>query len=80
MQLIDNDMSHGLTPYDVIADLGSEVFRAQVIGDFPEAEARLFLEQALVATITDAEWADIFEASVQTYMKGSIPCFVDCLG
>lgn len=50
---------------------------AQVIGDFPEGEARLFLEQALGATITDAEWADIFEASVQIYMKGSIHCFVD---
>ena len=59
MQLNDNDMSHGLTPYDVIAELGSKFFRAQAIGDFPEAEARLFLEQALGATITDAEWADI---------------------
>ena len=62
-----------LTPYGVIAELGSKFFRVQVIGDFPEAEARLFLEQALGATIAGAEWADIFEASVQTRIKGPFP-------
>ena len=69
MQLNDNELSHGLTPYDVIAELGSKFFRAQVIGDFPEAEARLFLQQALGATIINAEWADIFEASLQRYER-----------
>ena len=62
-----------LTPYSVIAELGSKFFRVQVIGDFPEAEARLFLEQALGATITGAEWADIFEASIRTCIKGPFP-------
>lgn len=43
------------------AELGSKVFKTQVIGDFPEAEARLYLEQNMGASTTDAEWAHIFE-------------------
>ena len=88
LQVADILLSHVLTPYGVIAELGSKFFRVQVIGDFPEAEARLFLEQALGAIITGAEWADIYEASVQTCIKGPFPalpalspvCFqVECM-
>ena len=51
------------------AELGDPFFEAQVIGDFPEAEARLYLEQTLGASITDANWAEIFEVCVHACMK-----------
>ena len=40
-----------------------------MIGDFPEAEARLFLEQTLGANITDAEWAEIFGVSFHARVR-----------
>eukprot|EP00891_Asterochloris_glomerata_P004997 jgi/Astpho2/4997/Aster-05935 len=41
--------------------LDGPFFETQVVGDFPEPEARLFLEHVLGASVTDAEWAEIFE-------------------
>ena len=61
-------------PLGATAELGSQSFEAQVIGDFPEAEARLYLEQDLGANITDAEWAAIFEVCVQVSRCPSLLC------
>ena len=56
------------------AELGSQCFETQVIGNFPEAEARLYLEQSLRASVTDAEWAAIFEVRVQVSRHHSLLC------
>ncbi len=55
--------------FGATAELGSESFEPQVIGDFPEAEARLYLEQTLGASITDAKWAEVFEVCVHACIK-----------
>ena len=57
--------------------MSCQFFKTQVIGDFPEAEARLYLEQNMGASTTDAEWAQIFEVRLQAYDKVSF-CSVAC--
>ena len=55
-----------------------------MIGDFPEAEARLYLEQMLGASITGAEWAQVFEVCVHACIRNySLLCrlfIVKCNG
>ena len=51
------------------AELASEPIEPQVIGDFPEAEARICLKQNMGASTTDAEWAAIFEVRVHAGIK-----------
>ena len=46
-----------------------------MIEDFPQAEARLYLEHNMGASITDAEWAEIFEVRVQACTKKLFSCF-----
>ena len=60
-------------PCGAIAGLGVDFFDVQVIGDFPAAEARLFLERTMGARISDAEWAEIFGGSVHACVKRSVP-------
>ena len=62
-----------LIPCGAIAGLGVDFFEVQVIGDFPEAEARLFLEQVMGATITEAEWAEIFGVSFHACVRRPVP-------
>ena len=55
------------------AELDGPFFETQVVGDFPEPEARLYLEHTLGASVTDAEWAEIFEVCVHACIKQSFP-------
>ena len=52
------------------AELGSQAFEIQVIGNLPEAEARLYLEQTMGTSVTDAEWAATFEVRVHACVEG----------
>eukprot|EP00891_Asterochloris_glomerata_P008540 jgi/Astpho2/8540/Aster-05574 len=45
--------------------LDDPFFETQVVGDFREPEARLYLEHTLGASVTDAEWAEIFGRCVE---------------
>ena len=58
------------------AELDGPFFETQVVGDFPEPEARLYLEHTLGASITDAEWAEIFEVRVHACVQGSSPALL----
>ena len=42
-----------------------------MIGDFPKAEARLYLEHNMGASITDAEWAKVFDVRIDACTNGS---------
>ncbi len=65
-----------LMPCGAIAELGVDFFEVQVVGDFPEAEARLFLEKTLGASISDADWAEIFGVRVHACVKGPVPALL----
>lgn len=65
-----------LMPCGAIAELGVDFFEVQVVGDFPEAEARLFLEKTLGASISDADWAEIFGVRVHACVRGPVPALL----
>ena len=44
--------------------MSSRFFKTQVVGDCSEAEACLYLEQNMGASVADAEWAEIYEVCV----------------
>ena len=56
-----------------IAELDDPFFETQVVGDFREPEARLYLEHTLGASVTDAEWAEIVGRCIHACIRQSFP-------
>ena len=65
-----------LMPCGAIAERGVDCFDVQVIGDFPEAEARVFLEKPWGASISDTDWAQVFGVRVHACVKGPAPALL----